>query len=372
LKFAVITHVPHSKLGADYYAYAPYVREMNVWFKYVEEVIIVAPLEPFANDPIDMAYVHGKISFREVARFNLLGMAGILKSLFLLPKISWQIFRAMQQADHIHLRCPGNMGLIGCFIQILFPNKPKTAKYAGNWDPNAKQPWSYKWQRTILSSPFLTKNMQVLVYGQWPNSTKNIRSFFTATYNEADKIETPLRMLTSNIQFLFVGTLSPGKRPMYAIQLVQKLRESGRTVLLDFYGEGIERQKMEAYIGDHNLSGFVKLHGNQREETVRKAYQSAHFLVLPSQSEGWPKVVAEAMFWGCFPIASGVSCVPYMLDHNRRGLLLTMDAASDFEAVNAILENPEAYRHKISKSMEWSREYTLDLFENQIKALLNA
>ena len=151
MKFAVITHVPHSKLGADFYAYAPYVREMNVWFKYVDEVIVVAPLEPFANDPIDMAYAHPNITFRKASRFNLLTSAGILKSLLQLPKISWQIFRAMQKADHIHLRCPGNMGLVGCFVQILFPGKPKTAKYAGNWDPNAKQPWSYKKKLTLPS-----------------------------------------------------------------------------------------------------------------------------------------------------------------------------------------------------------------------------
>lgn len=372
MKFAVITHVPHSKLGADFYAYAPYVREMNVWFKYVDEVIVVAPLEPFANDPIDMAYAHPNITFRKASRFNLLTSAGILKSLLQLPKISWQIFRAMQKADHIHLRCPGNMGLVGCFVQILFPGKLKTAKYAGNWDPNAKQPWSYKWQRKILSNTFLTKNMQVLVYGDWPNSTKNIKPFFTATYKESDKVDTPLRALSGEVRFLFVGTLSRGKRPLYAIEMVQRLRESGHRVVLDFYGEGAERGQMETYISNHNLSDVVKLHGNQREETVRKAYQSSHFLVLPSQSEGWPKVVAEAMFWGCFPLASGVSCVPYMLDHNNRGQLLTMNLATDLDALNALLSNPENYRHKISKSMEWSREYTLDLFENQIKALLKA
>jgi glycosyltransferase involved in cell wall biosynthesis len=371
VKFAIITHVPHQQHGAQYFAYAPYVREMNVWFKYVDEVIVVAPLEPFANDAIDMPYAHPKLTFVKAGRFDLLTFGGILKSLWRLPRISWQIFRAMQKADHIHLRNPGNIGLVGCFIQILFPAKPKTAKYAGNWDPNAKQPWSYKWQRKILSNTLFTKNMQVLVYGQWPGSTSNVKPFFTATYREADKIETPVRSFSDGVRFLFVGTLSPGKRPLYAIQLVQELIKAGHRVTLDFYGEGAERHKMEAYITQNRLEDFITLHGNRRESDVRKAYQTAHFLLLPSQSEGWPKVVAEAMFWGCFPIATGVSCVPYMLDHGNRGLLLTMNRQVDFVAIAALLDNPETYRHKISKSMEWSREYTLDLFENQIKALLS-
>ena len=70
------------------------------------------------------------------------------------------------------------MGLIGAIVNILFPNKQKTAKYAGNWDPKSKQPWSYRLQKWILSNTFLTKNMQVLVYGEWPNQTKNIKPFF--------------------------------------------------------------------------------------------------------------------------------------------------------------------------------------------------
>ena len=41
----------------------------------------------------------------------------------------------MQDADHIHLRCPGNIGLLGCFSSNFISKKIKTAKYAGNWDP---------------------------------------------------------------------------------------------------------------------------------------------------------------------------------------------------------------------------------------------
>ena len=116
----------------------------------------------------------------------------------------------MRWADHIHLRCPGNVGLLGSLVQVFFPSKPKTAKYAGNWDPKAKQPLSYKIQKWLLSNTLLTKNMTVLVYGEWPNQTKNIKSFFTATYREADKKEIQIRKLEADIQFVFVGTLSVG------------------------------------------------------------------------------------------------------------------------------------------------------------------
>ena len=44
MKFAIITQVPHVFQKGNYFAYAPYVREMNIWSKYVDEFIIVAPI----------------------------------------------------------------------------------------------------------------------------------------------------------------------------------------------------------------------------------------------------------------------------------------------------------------------------------------
>jgi hypothetical protein len=85
---------------------------------------------------IDTNYVHGKITLKPVFNFDVTTVQSILKAIFYIPNM-FKIFK-MRQADHIHLRCPGNTGLLGCVLQI-FSNKKKTAKYAGNWDQK-KQP----------------------------------------------------------------------------------------------------------------------------------------------------------------------------------------------------------------------------------------
>lgn len=370
VKLAIITHVVHGKSDQSYFAYGPYVREMNLWNQYAGEVIIVAPLTDTAPDPIHLPYTHQRIGFKSVPRFNLLTASGILRSALLMPVIFWRVFHTMRQADHIHLRCPGNMGLIGCIVQILFPRKPKTAKYAGNWDPDAKQPWTYKLQRRILSHTWLTRNMKVLVYGQWPAQSRNIVPFFTATYREQDKLATPPRSLTETLKLVFVGTLSPGKRPVYALELAHQLRLRGHDIRLDFYGEGPERAALEAFIAHHKLENVVQLHGNQHEEMVRSAYRNAHFLLLPSRSEGWPKVVAEAMFWGCLPAATAVSCVSFMLDKGKRGIILHTDLHRDVAQFESLVQNPDAYREKASLALDWSRQYTLEKFESAIQKML--
>ncbi|WP_319004953.1 glycosyltransferase [Flavobacterium frigoritolerans] len=370
IRFVIITHVTHSQNKHQYFGYAPYVREMNIWLKYVDEVIVVGPFLKQEPTIIDLAYKHGKIDFRKVSNINFTNFKNSLISFFKLPVVSWQIFLAMKTADHIHLRCPGNIGLLGCFIQIFFPNKQKTAKYAGNWDPMSKQPWTYKLQKYILNNTFLTRNMQVLVYGEWENQSKNTIPFFTATYSETEKEIIHKPDFNESIAFLFVGSLVVGKNPIYAIKLVQKLIEKGYKATLDLYGEGIERGILEEYIQNNQLGEYIVLQGNQNQETVKKAYQKKHFVILPSKSEGWPKAVAEGMFWGCIPVASKISCVPLMLDYGNRGVILEMDLEKDEIQLSEILKDEKIFFTKSKLATEWSQNYTIDVFETEIKKLL--
>lgn len=370
MTFAIITHVPHILQENQYFAYAPYVREMNVWAKYANKLVIVAPKSNSQKTPIDINYEHQNIDFVAIESFDVLSVKAIVKAIIRIPKISWQIYSAMQKADHIHLRCPGNIGLIGSMVQILFPNKTKTAKYAGNWDPKSKQPITYRLQKWILSSTFLTRNMQVLVYGEWEGSSKNIKPFFTATYHEADKSPIIQRDFKNQFCFIFVGALVSGKRPLYAIRLVEMLHKKGYNVALELYGEGVERKSLEDYISQNNLDKIVSLRGNQTQETVKKAYEASHFAILPSESEGWPKAIAEGMFWGCVPIATKVSCVPFMLDYGDRGVLIALDLENDVHQLETVLKDEILYQKMSQKASEWSRNYTLDVFENEIKKMI--
>lgn len=408
MTFCIITHVTHYKEQNSYFAYGPYVREMNIWFKHVDQVVLVAPLSKESITAIDFAYHHKDIHFKEVKGFDVLSLKSVLKTIFKFPYLFFILYQAMKQADHIHLRCPGNMGLIGALVQILFPKKTKTAKYAGNWDPKAKQPWSYRLQKWLLSNTFLTRNMKVLVYGEWPNQTKNVKPFFTATYsakeiqiaaltlqneltlraearsaaNAFDSAQSDKRVVDSqlslraesrstlNYKFIFVGTLSKGKQPLYAMQLVAQLHQKGIKATLDLYGEGVLRIDMQAYINKHDLQEYIVLKGNQSKETLKEAYQNSHFLILPSKSEGWPKAVAEAMFWGCVPVATAVSCVPYMLDYGNRGVLLHEHLEKDTTILLDLLNDSKAYELKSKAAQNWSQHYTIELFEAEIKKLL--
>ncbi len=370
MKLLIVSTAPFIYKEDSVYAYGPYVAELVIWNKYVDEIAFCCPVWDEKK-----GLLVSKLPFRfnyhfKLIDFNLNSVSALFKALFFIFYNLIVLVRAMFWADHIHLRCPGNVGLLGCLVQILFPHKPKTAKYAGNWDPKAQQPWSYRLQQWILSNTFLTRNMQVLVYGEWEGSTKNIKPFFTATYSEKDKMPLIQKELSGKINFVYVGTLVKGKNPLYAIQLVERLSKEGHDVALSLHGEGLERHELEKYVSQNKLGGIISLYGNQAAEKVKKVYQESHFVILPSKSEGWPKAIAEGMFWGCVPISSPVSCVPDMLDHGNRGILLTFNLEEDMLMILALKDSYLKYNEMIRLGVKWSRQFTLDKFENEIIKIL--
>ena len=124
------------------------------------------------------------------------------------------------------------------------------------------------------------------------------------------------------------------------------------------------------FITEQHLEKSAFLHGNQSASVLGEAYTKSHFLILPSKSEGWPKAIAEAMWWGVIPIATSISCVPWMLDHGDRGVLVNAELESDITKLEALLKDKARLRYMAQKASIWSRTYTLDLFEAELKKLL--
>jgi glycosyltransferase involved in cell wall biosynthesis len=342
---------------------------MNIWLNSVDEILVVAPKIQAAPSIIETAYNHSDISFRTIPSISFLDLSQVFRSLVKLPQITLEVIKVMREADHIHLRCPGNISLIASILQIFFPKKPKTVKYAGNWDPSSRQPWSYKLQKWILSNSFLSRNIKVLVYGEWPNQTNNVLPFFTASFSKTEKVLYN-KKFNSPYKFIFVGSLSPGKRPLFAIKLIESLMLKGIAVNLDIYGSGVLEEELQKYINSKNLIGIVRLRGNIQLEELKGIYKFSHFLILASKSEGWPKAIAEAMFFGCIPISTSISCVPYMLDHGERGILIEPDIdKAALKVVDYLIDNKKL--NDVSKrAINWSRQFTLEKFEKDIISLI--
>ncbi|MEO2064622.1 MAG: glycosyltransferase family 4 protein [Christiangramia sp.] len=388
MRFSVFTHAEHYLYENRLYSYGPYVKEMNYWIRGFEEVRIIAPLSEKMPGRIDSFYEHPKIQIADIPRLHF-KKNSFFRNLEKSLQVMKACFTEMKKADHIHLRCPGNTGMIAMIISSLLPSKPKTVKYAGNWDPKSEQPLSYRFQKWWLSNTFLTRNAKVLVYGNWENQIKNIIPFFTASFSETEKISAT-KEFKAPFCFIFCGSLVEGKNPLLALQIIHQLYSKDLDVSLDIYGDGEEMESILRYIEKHELENIITMHGNQPQEILKKAYQEAHFSILPSKSEGWPKALAEGMFFGCIPIGTAVSCVPWMLGEGCRGILLQAPPAPPLalpsplnspkgekgrvlgaaERISRLLKNEEEMEKMSQRAREWSQQYTLERFRDEIHKLL--
>jgi glycosyltransferase involved in cell wall biosynthesis len=370
IKFLVVTYAPTLKSGSAYYSYSPYVDEMDVWFKYADEYRIISP-NTYPSDFLSKPFKSKNIEYYHIPFIALNTLAVTVKSIVLLPYILFQLFRAMSWATHIHFRSPGNVTLLGSMVQVFFPSKTKSVKYAGNWDPNSKQPFSYRLQQSIFRSTKLSKNIKVLVYGEWPNETKNIYPFISATYKDSEKLPSKNRNYSKKLQFVFIGAMVIGKRPMLTVKIIQSLIEKGVVSELHMFGDGNLIDEVRQYIKDNNLNEFIFVHGNQDKEVLKDCLLDAHFTILPSKSEGWPKAIAEGMFFGAIPISTKISCLPWILDFGNRGILIEPDCENAVKSISSILDKGENYLNDMSKkAQDWSLQYTVDRLEGEIKKIV--
>src|SRR5262249_6956245 len=146
---------------------------------------------------------------KEVGGETLRAKLGLIVSL---PGMAINLARVMRNADAIHVRCPGNLGLIGAVLAPRFSRR-LIAKYAGQWDGGHGEPFSARFQRAILRSSWWKG--PVTVYGSWQGTPKHIIPFFPSLLSaeQLERARASARRLRRGpgLQVLYTGRLSKAK-----------------------------------------------------------------------------------------------------------------------------------------------------------------
>ena len=117
-----------------------------------------------------------------------------------------------------------------------------------------------------------------------------------------------------------VGRLSAEKGFDVLIRAVGRLRSEGRDVGLWLVGEGDERRRLEALVGELGLRGAVQLLGHRGD--VAGLYEAMDVYALSSLREGLPNVLLEAMALEVPVVATRVAGVPRLVRDGENGLLV--------------------------------------------------
>ena len=112
---------------------------------------------------------------------------------------------------------------------------------------------------------------------------------------EIDELNTD----NGGINILFVSRLIQGKGLQYIIPEMKRINTlCGRRILLTIVGEGPYRGELEKISLETDTKAYVFFEGKKNKQELYEYYKKADLFILPSESEGMPNVVLEAMAMG--------------------------------------------------------------------------
>jgi glycosyltransferase involved in cell wall biosynthesis len=112
---------------------------------------------------------------------------------------------------------------------------------------------------------------------------------------------------------------------------------------LSIVGDGDDLENQIQYTKKLNIFDKVDFLGSLQGKDLIKRYQQSSLLVLPSitESESFGMVLIEAMACKLPVIGSDIGGIPYVIDHEKNGLLVPpKDSRSLSIAISRILHNP--------------------------------
>jgi glycosyltransferase involved in cell wall biosynthesis len=373
MKLLIVSDLPHYLRDGRVVGWGTTVREINHLAQIFEEIRYVACFYPGPAPASALPYDTDKIKLIPLPPSGGKKLRAKLDILRLTPLYLRTIYRELSWADVVHVRCPNNIGLVAMMLlsMVSLPQK-RWVKYAGNWKPTNHQPWSYDFQRWWLEKG-LHRGI-VTVNGNWPDQPPHIYTIpnpsLTEVELEAGRALGEHKHLSRPLCLLYVGMVSDKKGAGRAVQIARELLKQKLALELHMVGDGPERSALEAEVREEGLSSWITFHGWFPKTELSIFYRRAHFLLLPSVSEGWPNVISEALAHGVVPLAGAVSVIPQLLREIKSGQALDpLDINAFVQAMMHYTAHPERWKTESLAGLKSANLFTYRKYLDELRRI---
>jgi len=375
VKLLIISNMEHYYRDGQVVGHGATAREISYLASLFDEVRHVACLHREEPSAMFLPYESDKVTLVPLPPTGGKRFIDKLNILLHTPKYIYTILRELPKADVVHVRCPANIPLLAIILLafVRYPRK-RWIKYAGNWQPSGKEALSYTFQRWWLQRNFA--RAKVTVNGEWNDQPAHIHSFLNPCLTD-EELQTGMqaaeqKSIGGAMQLVFVGRLETAKGVARILEIVKELNSAGLLVQVDLIGDGPERFDFEIWCRANQLEQVVHFHGWLARAALNKYYTTAHIILFPStSSEGWPKVLSEAMAFGVVPVASDISSIPALLRRFETGKAFQAENLDAFvEAIQWYGNHGEHWKQESQKSVQAAHLFSYQHYLEAVSNLL--
>ena len=368
MKIAIISHTEHYRdSSGKIKGWGPTIKEINKLAIGTNSIVHIAPFHKGIAPESSLSYTEKNINYLPLKPS---GGRGLRKLSILLnaPHNLFVIYKALKSIDFIQFRAPTGMGIYVLPFLRLFYNSKYWIKYAGNWK-DEKMPFGNKLQKKWLQN-FTSKNTKITVNGFWINERNNIIPFENPCLDKNDrKLGYNLlvaKKLKKTVEFCFVGALNKHKGVDKILKAINELNFKNN-IKFHFVGDGFDRFEFEKIAKYINTT--IIFHGFLEKDAISSIYSKCDFIILPSKSEGFPKVIGEAMNYGCIPIVSDVSCISQYIQDGINGFLIKPITSKEIiKNMQLAIKLKDNEKEKIKKyNFELAEKFTYEYYKYRIK-----
>ena len=335
-----------------------------------DETTIVVPFSPVPKPKGEVPFIGHNI--RIVPLENIDAVKGNRKLRFpiWLLKNSATILRLINQADAVHVPIPSDMGTIPMVLANMM-GKPLYVRHCGNWFIQATK--AEKFWKWFMEKKAGGKNVMLATGGAAtpPSSiNKNIDWIFSTslTTEELEALKGSEHIIRNNAPKLIIACRQEKEKGVDTVlQAMHLLKSRYPDITLDVLGDGEYIPQLQDMAASLELTEQVIFHKKVGHDRVIELMQAADIFTYPTRaSEGFPKVVLEAMASGLPVITNPVSVLPQLLSTGG-GILMKHDTPQELaDDIEYMIIHPQEYRVMQQKAQDIVKKFSLENWRDTI------
>jgi glycosyltransferase involved in cell wall biosynthesis len=346
--------------------------QMRALAELFDETRVLVPCAPATNRNGEIALGGHRLRIVPLSAPTGTGMRRKLAMIAWAVRNGIVILREVNAAGAVHVPIPGDVGTIGMLLAFVL-RKPLCVRHCGNWQRRATPAETF-W-RWFMEHAGGRHNLMLATGGtDEPPSPwhPHIRWIFSTSLTERELAACALERDNPAPRLILVGRQERGKGTEILLDAARELSGELPDLTVDVVGDGSALNEFRARAASLGLRDRVRFHGKVDRTRVIELLQGAGLFCFPTASEGFPKVVLEAMACGLPVITTRVSVLPFLIGADCGVILEERGAPALAEAVRRCLRNGDAYRRMSRAAIARARQYSLERWRDTIGEWMRA